>query len=222
VPAPFGKLFANGGLKLLALAIALCLWVLVAGEEETDRVLSIPIDYTLARDRILAGDAPETVQVLLRGSDAAIRRLSPGDLRVPIDLSAMPPGQRVVHELRPRSVRGVPSGAAVETISPAQLSLMVERTIRRTVALQALLEGAPPAGLRAGDATLDPETTTIEGPESAVSRVTMLDTEPISLDRRRESFVALVGVTSDDPRIRVTGSSPVRVTVRIEKEESTR
>lgn len=213
-----GALLKNPGLKLLAFVIALALWVLVAGEEESVRVYSVPIDFTLSKDRILVGDTPGTVQVRLRGSEAVLRRISPDDLSVPIDLSALPPGQKGVESIAPRSVLGVPSGAAVELVTPDRLQVMVERKTSRSVELAARFEGSPPPGYRLVDATTDPDQVTLEGPEGQISQITLAYTDPIPLQGRRQSFMAVVGVTVEDPRIRVLVRRPVKVAIRIEED----
>ena len=45
------RLFKNLGLKFLAVTIAVALWVLVAGEEDSVRVFTVPIDPMLSKDR---------------------------------------------------------------------------------------------------------------------------------------------------------------------------
>src|SRR5206468_12392556 len=109
-----GLVTRNPGLKVLAFVIAVALWILVSGEEESVRVYTVPLDFTNTGDRMLAGDTPATVQVRIRGSEAVLRGLAEDDLRIPIDLSGAPAPRRITQRLDPGSVRGVPSGAAVE------------------------------------------------------------------------------------------------------------
>jgi YbbR domain-containing protein len=209
----------NPGMKLLALAIAAALWIVVSGEEESVRTYNVPLDFTaLSRDRTLSGDTPNSVQVRVRGSDSVLRSLAADDLRIPIDLSRLRPGERAVEALSPQSVQGIPSGAAVDAIAPEAVPLLVERRISRAVHLQARLEGTPAKGFVIGKVDLDPDHVVFEGPESELAPLSMSATESILLDGRSQTFIVMVGVPLPSPRIRFAEARPVKVTVHIERE----
>jgi YbbR domain-containing protein len=208
----------NAGLKVLAFAIAAALWILVSGEQEAVQVYSVPVDFALSRDRMLGGEVPGTVQVRLRGSESILRGVAADDLRVPIDLSKAPPGQKLLRLLAAGNVMGVPSGAAVESISPDHLTLSVERKITRIVRVSPRLEGVPAAGFRMLEFDADPERVTIEGPESEVSRIAQVSTESIPLHGKDAGFNVSVAASIESPRIRVLENGPIKVTVRIEKD----
>lgn len=211
--------FKNPGLKALASVIAVALWVLVAGEEEAVRVFSVPIDFTLPKDRVLSGETPGTAQVRVRGSDSILRRLSADDMNVPIDLGSMPAGRHSIPIPASRSVRGVPSGVAVETVTPDRLSVEIERKVARTVGLSPRLEGDVPRGYVVRETHIEPDQISIEGPEGIVSRIPIAYTEPIVLLGRRESFTAIVNISIEDPRVRAIVSGPISVRVHIEEED---
>src|SRR5262249_35513264 len=175
--SPIGK---NPGMKLLALGIAAVLWIVVSGEEESVRTYTVPLDFTaLSRDRILSGDTPNTVRVRVRGSDAVLRSLAADDLHILIDASRLRAGERAVEALAAGNVQGVPSGAAVESIAPEAISLLVERRIARTIHVQPRLEGSPTKGFAVAGVELDPDRVVLEGPESELAPLSMTATEPI-------------------------------------------
>lgn len=209
----------NPELKLLALVIAAALWIVVSGEEESVRTYTVPLDFTaLSRDRILSGETPGTVQVRVRGSDAVLRSLAADDLHIPINIGRLRPGERAVEALAPGSVQGIPSGAAVESVSPEALSLLVERRVSRAIHLQARLEGSPAKGHVLGAVELEPDHVVFDGPESELAPVSMAATEPILLDGRNRTFIVVAGVPLPSPRVRLAEARPVKVTVHIEKE----
>ena len=205
-------------MKLLAFAIAAALWILVSGEEESVRTYSVPLDFAaLARDRILSGETPGTVQVRVRGSDAVLRSLAADDLRIPLDVSRLQPGKRKMEAIAPGSVQGIPSGAAVDSITPDSVPLLVERRISRTLKLLPRLEGSPVEGIAVKRVEMDPDRVVFEGPESEVASLSTTATEPILLDGRSETFTAMVGVPLPSTRIRLAETRPVKVTVHLEK-----
>src|SRR5262249_7287607 len=152
------------------------------------------------------------------GSDSVLRSLAADDLRIPIDVSRLRTGEQAVEALSPSNVQGIPSGAAVESLAPDAIRLLVERRISRPVHLQPRLEGSPAAGFALAGAELDPDHVTLEGPESEVSPLSMTSTEPILLDGRSQTFIVMVGVPLPSPRVRLAEARPVKVTVHITKE----
>ena len=209
----------NPGLKALAFVIAVALWILVSGEEESVRVYNVPLDFTNAGDRMLAGDTPGTVQVRIRGSESVLRSLAEDDLRIPIDLSSAPAPRRMIQRLDPGSVQGVPSGAAVESVSPDHLTLAIERKVSRVIRVSARLEGSPAPGYRTTEIDLNPDQVTVEGPESEVSRLSLVLTKPVPIQGKQQTFTALAGTSIENSRVHVLETRLIRVTVRIEKEE---
>lgn len=214
--SPIGR---SPGMKLLALAIAAALWIVVSGEEESVRTYTVPLDFmALSRDRILSGETPNAVQVRVRGSDAVLRSLAAGDLHLPIDVSHLRAGERAVEALSPDNVQGIPSGAAVESIAPEAVSLLVERRVSRTIHLQPRLEGAPAKGYALAGVEMDPDHVVFEGPESELTPLSMIATEPILLDGRSQTFIVMVGVPLPSPRVRLAEARPVKVTVHLSRE----
>lgn len=209
----------NPGMKLLALAIATALWIVVSGEEESVRTYTVPLDYTgLSRDRILSRDTPNEVQVRVRGSDAVLRSLAAEDLRISVDVSRLRAGEQTVDALAPGSVQGIPSGAAVDGLVPEAIRLLVERRISRLVRVQPRLEGSPARGWAIGRVEMDPDHVVFEGPESELNHLSMVATEPIVVDGRGETFIAMIGVPLPSTRVRLAEARPIKVTVHIEKE----
>jgi YbbR domain-containing protein len=113
-------------LKVLALSVAVALWVFVASGETSERSISVPVDYVhIPSGLVLAGAPPRSVLVHLRGRRAALARLSPGDLRVEIDLSGASAGLTAVRFLR--DYLRVPRGVTVTAVTPARLELTLTR-----------------------------------------------------------------------------------------------
>jgi len=81
--------FRNIGLKLLALALAILLWLTVAGEHVVERSLRVPLEFRNVPDALeIVGNAPDTVDVRLRGSSALLSRVQPGEIVAVLDLAA--------------------------------------------------------------------------------------------------------------------------------------
>jgi YbbR domain-containing protein len=104
--------FRNLGLKVLALALAIVLWVTVAGEHVVERSLRVPLEFRNIPDALeILGNTPDTVDVRLRGSSALLSRVQPGEIVAVLDLAAARAGSRLFH-LRADEVRA-PFGVEV-------------------------------------------------------------------------------------------------------------
>lgn len=206
--------FHHLGLKFLAVALATVLWLTVAGEHVVERGMRVPLEFRNKPPELeIVGDPPASVDVRLSGSSALLSRLDPGEIVAVLDLAAARPGSRLFH-LRTSEVR-VPYGVEVEQIAPATLSLELEKSGRRTVAIVPAVEGDPAPGYVIGRVTPDPATVEVVGPESRLKQLTGATTEPIAIEGRSELTRDTVTVGVPDPSLRLLQAQTANVTVEI-------
>src|ERR1700730_15931565 len=92
-------------LKLLSVALAVLLWMVVAGEETVERGLRIPLELQQFPPGLeLDGEPPSLVDARVRGASGTLSRLSSGDVVAVIDLRGAREGRRVF-PLTPDPVR---------------------------------------------------------------------------------------------------------------------
>ena len=117
--------FRNFSLKVLAVGIAVMLWMNVAGDRVVERGLEVPVEFeNVPAGLELAGDPPDTVRVRVRGSGFIIGGLAAGDVAAVLDLSAAQAGRREI-EMVPEWVR-TPSGVEVTSVVPAAITVTLE------------------------------------------------------------------------------------------------
>src|SRR6059036_1763401 len=137
--------FRHLGLKLMAIALAMMLWLIVAGDHLVERSLRVPLEYrNIPSELELVGDPPTAVDVRLRGSSALLGRLEPRDIVAVLDLGAARAGSRMFH-LRSDEVRA-PYGVDVAQVVPGTLALDLEKSGRRTIPIVPALDGEPAPG----------------------------------------------------------------------------
>jgi YbbR domain-containing protein len=206
--------FRHIGLKLLSLAIALMLWMAVAGEETVERGLRVPLELQqLPAGVELTGDVPTTVDVRVRGASSALSRISAGDVVAVLDLRSARTGRRVF-PLTPDQVRA-PFGIDVAQVTPSAVGIVFESSASRRVPVVPAIDGHPAPGFVVGARSVEPSSVEIVGPESSVKRATEVVTEAVSVagasDRVRE--VATLGLT--DPSLRLKSVRSATVDVQI-------
>lgn len=112
----------NWHLKLVSLTLAFLLWALYTSEPLAEVGYQVPLEFhNVPAALMLADDVPMQVHVRLRGRSVALRRLTPADLAIAVDLASASVGETLVR-LTAHHVK-TPSGAEVVRISPSELRL---------------------------------------------------------------------------------------------------
>jgi hypothetical protein len=119
-------------------------------------------------------------------------------------------------QLTPRNVAGVPRDVEVALIEPDRLRVAVAKKKRREISVVPTVVGKPPRGYQVYRAVARPDTLTVEGPESKISTLARLGTDPIRIDARSEPFTARVSAVPDTSDVRVVDTRPLDVTVYID------
>ena len=110
----------NWSLKLLALAISFLLWTTYTAEPFSEVGYLVPVEFRNVPPNLeISGDVPTQVHLRVRGRSGLLRRLTPADLSLAVDLSSLPAGATLVH-LAPDQVT-VPYGATVVSIAPSEV-----------------------------------------------------------------------------------------------------
>lgn len=222
-------LFADWGLKLLALAITLGLWLAVTGQRvpTTARLRKVPLFFVLPPDMEISNEPRDEVDVTLRGSKRALDSIKSGDVSLSYDASSYRPGERVV-QLSPNNIslqlpEGVGSeGVTIERIEPGNVPLRLERRVERELRVEPRPEGKVPEGYELIGVESLPARVRVRGPESHVNALESAPTETILLDGRTESFTATqIAIDIQDRKI-VALDTVVDVQVKIAEEHATK
>ncbi len=116
-------------LALLAVAIALALFVIVRGERRVTAAYAVPVEAVLPPRAPPIDALPTEVTVAVNGPWARLRVLDPATLGpVRIDVTRAGGGQ-VAWRARAEALR-VPHGLRVESITPAQGTIDLRRDAR--------------------------------------------------------------------------------------------
>lgn len=205
--------FRHLGLKVISIALAALIWLLVSGEQIVERALRIPLEFTnLPAQLELVGDTPAVVDVRVRGSSGALSRVAAGELVAVLDLRAARPGQRLFH-LTGADVRA-PFGIEVVQIAPTNVSIGFEVSASKQVPVIPAVEGEPADGYVVGTISADPATVEVVGPQTAVERLTGAITEPVSIAGSSSPVTETVNIGLPDPAVRLR--SPESASIRVE------
>lgn len=112
--------FANAGLKLLALAISFLIWATYTAEPYAEVGFQVPLEFTTMPAQLeMSGDVPTLVHVRVRGRSALLRRMIAADLNLRLDMKDGKQGITTIN-FTPEMV-GAPFGATVVQVEPTEI-----------------------------------------------------------------------------------------------------
>lgn len=201
------------GLRVLALGIAIGLWFnfsFEAREAPSERLLEAAVSYNRPRGYLVLDPVP-SVNVRLRGSSNAVRRLSPFQVSVQVDLSRYREGSWTVN-LGSENVL-MPENLELVSIEPPVIRAELEKEVTQRLPVVPKLTGEPAGGATLEEPEVLPNQVLVTGPASHIAKAGTLSTQPISLDGHAIAFEVQVPVVSPDPLIQIV--QPFKVLVHV-------
>lgn len=207
--------FSDLWLKAVAVAIALLLWLTVAGEPIVERGLEIPLELeNVPAELEIAGAPPDTVSVRVRGTSRLVSRLDSSEVAAVLDLGDERPGRRLFDMFSDRVE--VPPGIEITSVVPATVTLTLERKgVPRMVPVVPDVEGEPASGLAVGRIQTDPHSVEVIGPETRLAELREALTGPVSVAGATADVATEVTVVVADPTLRLVEPVSARVVVEI-------
>src|SRR5215211_7361812 len=127
--------FEDWSLKLLSLAIAVVLWLLVTGQNEPVTAhLNVQLNFIRPQSLEISNDPPRTVDVMLTGSRNKLDDLTALDLVATVDLSDQRSGERILR-LADKAQISLPQGVKVDGFQPSAIPIRLEAILERQVAV---------------------------------------------------------------------------------------
>jgi YbbR domain-containing protein len=189
-------------LKLLSLAIAVVLWLLVTGQNEPVTAhVNVQLNFIRPASLEISNDPPRTVDVMLTGSRNKLDDLTTLDLVATVDISDQRAGERVLR-LADKAQISLPQGVKVDGFQPSAIPVRLEPIVERQVRIEPKLEGQAADGYEVYSVRSSKGSVTLRGPESRVVALPKVQTESIYLNGHKESFTATnVAIDVPDPKV---------------------
>ncbi len=192
-------LLENLGVKLVALLLAIALYLHVYTERPAAMLVSFPLEITdLADTLALSGPPPEPVRAELRGTGKQLIRLRLTEPRLKVSLAGVGPGhyeRTVVPEDLPLMHD---EGLEVQRMASSRvIALDIECKLARNLPLAIRVTGAPRPGWQwDGRYATDPARVLVHGPYREVARLDSVRLKPVQLEGRTDSVKAITSADS--------------------------
>jgi len=211
-------------LRLISLLMGFIIWAYLSGYKQTkvvSKAYTLPVYFeNLPENTMLLENVFYEVNVQLRGSEQAIRRINPEDLYVSLNLEhrsfgvhSVPLTESMVH--RPKEIQ-------VVSITPNTLQFRIDRKIRKKVPVRAVIIGKPADGFEIYQANVTPPAVEVEGAATAFQQLTTVETEPIDVTDLNASFSTNTFVLLKSDYLKLLKEATVKVDVIIGEQTKTR
>jgi YbbR domain-containing protein len=189
-------------LKLLSLAIAVILWLLVTGQNQPVTAhVNVQLNFIRPQALEISNDPPRTVDVMLTGSRNKLDDLTSLDLVATVDISDQRAGERILR-LADKAQISLPQGIKVDGFQPGAIAIHLEPVVERQVVVEPKLEGKPADGFEVYAVHPDKGSVLVRGPASHVNALQKVLTETIWLAGHKDSFTASnMGIDVPDPKV---------------------
>ena len=198
--------------KLLAVLVALIVWIFVMNEQNppTEGSFQVALSRQNAAENIMVSEAPETVRIKVRGLRNAVAGAGGKDFRATVDLNELAAGQYTL----PVTVT-LPAGFELVEVNPAKVNVKLEAMRTRKLTVQVNLVGPTAGDLLLDKVAAQPADVTIAGPRGLVDSVSKavasVQVKNGAADFTAELPVVLLG--ADGKEIKGLQPSPAKVTV---------
>jgi YbbR domain-containing protein len=216
------RLVNNVGSIILALVMAIVVWVVAANEENpiVEDVFSeaVPIEIVNQPEgTIIFGEVADTVQLTLRASQASWNELSVNKFRAQVDLAGLGTG---VHDLEVQVTCSDDSVRIVEE-KPEKTTVRLEELKEKEVEVKVNVLDNPPLGYSARPASATPSKVKITGPAPMVDQVVTAVVD-FFLRNAKDTVERRVDLSLRDAQDNVVGwvtPEPDEVTVQVPIEQ---
>ena len=205
---------SNIGLRILAVALAVGLWIFVnAGERGSVESLTVPVSYaSLPAGMVIVNNPPKEVKIEVTGPRTLLSLLDPERLTLKIDMRSIAAGQSEF-KIYP-AMFNVGRNTSVTSISPDQLSLDIDRLVTRDVPVHLAVENRVANGYTISSVDINPPSVTVVGPSRYVAPLTFVSTEPFDLKGIAAETNRSVEIVPPDPSLGLsTGHVDAKVNV---------
>ena len=202
-------------LKILSVLIAVGMWIMVVSGHEETKEMTVPVKLiNVSNGKVAIADYPN-VSINIKGAARLMQSLANSDVLLDIDVATFPNGQSI-RRILPEDFK-TPLGLEVVDVKPAELRITLDNITAKDVRVLPSIIGEVKQGYMVESITLKPNSVSVTGAKSVLSKLENISTMPINLSERSENFVQNVVLKDYEG---VTKIQPSSVEVRVKLREN--
>jgi hypothetical protein len=206
----------NIGKKILAITLAIILWIIANFEQDIEKNIEIDIQYNdLSPDLIIKSAPPESLNLRIRGSRTKLSILKTENYSYPISLNKVASGVSKFN-IRTEQIR-IP-GVNIIGLSPSEIKLEIDHLIIKKVKINPKI-GLPDIGFNVvGTPKVQPSSVKISGPKSILSELQFINTDEVKIEGEQTNFTIEVPLKTNSPLLKILSDDEVvKITINIQE-----
>jgi len=206
----------NIGKKILAITLAIILWIIANFEQDIEKNIEIDIQYNdLSPDLIIKSAPPESLNLRIRGSRTKLSILKTENYSYPISLNKVASGVSKFN-IRTEQIR-IP-GVNIIGLSPSEIKLEIDHLITKKVKINPKI-GLPDIGFNVvGTPKVQPSSVKISGPKSILSELQFINTDEVKIEGEQTNFTIEVPLKTNSPLLKILSDDEVvKITINIQE-----
>jgi len=173
--------------KLISLLLAVILWAHIVSTQVGEVKFKIPVEYrNLPKSMIVLEKDPPLISVILKGKKDLLRNLNTKNIKAYVDLKNPQLNKTTQYPIV--LSRGELHDNIEIATSKNFITLTVEKKITRRLPVRASFEGKVTGNYIMGNPSMIPSYVSVAGPESIITSVEYIKTEPVRLADRKSTF----------------------------------
>lgn len=194
--------------------IVMAVWYTFAGKQQSLISLSTPLEFrSLPSEYDMLKVSSDKVDVQVSGNRRLINTLRNEQISAFVDLATAQSGRNKI-PLSKENLR-LPPGLEVVKVTPSTIFVFLEQRIEKIIPVNVQVVGKSPPEFRVDKITVEPEKIRVIAPYSVAKGVTVLSTEPVSIENIREDTRLEVGVVFSPAAIKPVSESDRKILVHI-------
>jgi len=209
-------LLNNIGKKVLAIVIAISLWLVANLQHDIEKNIAIDVNYAnLPPGLVVVNNPPEKLNLRVRGPRSQLSSITAKNMLFTIDLSNIADGMSKF-EIGTDQITP-PRDVQVTGVSPAEIKIEADKLAEKKVQVEPSI-GPPEMGYEIiGKPQVSPSTARIEGPKNLLSKINSITTDPVSVEGEKSKFTIEVPLRSPYSTVNILGDNTVKVTIDIKE-----
>jgi hypothetical protein len=208
--------FNNIGKKILAVVIAIALWLVANLQHDVEKNVVIDINYAnLPPGLVVVNNPPEKLNLRVRGPRSQLSSISSSNMLFTVDLSNAESGMSRFEITTDQIVP--PRDVQVTGLSPAEIRIETDTLAEKSVKVEPSI-GPPDEGYEiVGTPEVTPSTARIEGPKNLLSKINSITTDPVSVKGEKAKFSIEAPLRTPYSTVNILGKNTVKVTIDLKE-----
>ncbi len=166
----------NFWLKVLGIVFAVIIWMAIVNVQDPDKAVTFSLQVEVVNGDFLTDigktyevlDGTDTISFTVTGKRSIVENLSASDFKAVANIENIDDSMSIV----PIVITATSYSSQLEiTTRSSYLKLNVENLVTQEYEIEVVMEGTPGTSCFADSVSVDPETVTVTGPQSVVSRI---------------------------------------------------